>query len=80
MFNVADGDALRDFYVILHDIERSHVDPHHALPLAFVSHDMGSLAYIVAKDWGGYRQEQGLITAGLERMQGRMDYYALYNV
>ncbi|CAM9917736.1 unnamed protein product, partial [Ectocarpus fasciculatus] len=37
-----------------------------------------SFAFANAKDWDSYRREQGLITAGVERMEGRTQYYGGY--
>lgn len=39
-----------------------------------------SLAFIAAKDWKSYEQEQPLITAGLDRMEQKNEYYGVYPV
>ncbi|CBN77723.1 TPR repeat-containing protein [Ectocarpus siliculosus] len=38
-----------------------------------------SFAFANAKDWDSYRREQGFITAGVEIMEGRTQYYGVYN-
>ncbi|CAM9607512.1 unnamed protein product [Ectocarpus sp. 8 AP-2014] len=38
-----------------------------------------SFAFANSKDWDSYRREQGLITAGVEKMEGRTQYYGVYN-
>ncbi|CAB1113928.1 unnamed protein product [Ectocarpus sp. CCAP 1310/34] len=42
-------------------------------------HFARSFAFANAKDWDSYRREQGLITAGVEIMESRTEYYGVYN-
>lgn len=39
-----------------------------------------SLAFVEAQDWDSYRREQGLITSSMEKIEGKSDFYGVFNV
>lgn len=49
-------------------------------PLPVLVDAVGSLAYVAARDWGNFSQELPLVTAGLDRMRSKEDYYGIYRV